>query len=67
MRLALAVAAAIALGSAAALAGGSGTAESPPRGQHVSAALPLVPPPGWSRTAGVSCPADAAQADVDCF
>jgi len=67
MRPDLAVAAAITLGSAAALAGGSGTAESTARGQHVSAAPPLVPPPGWSRTAGVSCPADAVQGHGDCF
>jgi hypothetical protein len=66
MRLDLALSAAIALGSAAALAAGAGTAESPARGQDVSAARPLVPP-GWSRTAGVSCPADAAQGHPDCF
>jgi hypothetical protein len=66
MRLDLSVAAAIALGSAAALAGGAGTAESRARGQDVSAVRPLVPP-GWSRTAGVSCPADVAQGDPDCF
>jgi hypothetical protein len=66
MRLLLtAAAAALALASAAGLTPGKTTALADP--QDVRRWYSVVVPPGWSRTAGVSCPPTLAAGDPDCF
>jgi hypothetical protein len=67
MRLVLAAAAALALASAAGLAGAPGTTAALGAQQDVRRWYSVVVPPGWSRTAGVSCPLAVAANEPDCF